>query len=62
MMPRVAIIGGGFGGLAAAWELTRRGVKPIVLEADAAVGGLAGSFVANGEQLERFYHHCPGRG
>jgi protoporphyrinogen oxidase len=54
---RVAIIGGGFGGLAAAWELTRRGVTPIVLEADHAVGGLAGSFDVNGERLERFYHH-----
>jgi protoporphyrinogen oxidase len=57
MTSRVAIIGGGFGGLAAAWELTRRGVTPIVLEADDAVGGLAGSFLVNGERLERFYHH-----
>ena len=57
MTPRVAIIGGGFAGLAAAWELTRRGVTPIVLEADNAVGGLAGSFEVNGERLERFYHH-----
>jgi protoporphyrinogen oxidase len=57
MTPRVAIIGGGFGGLAAAWELTRRGITPIVLEADDAVGGLAGSFDVNGERLERFYHH-----
>src|SRR5687767_14183616 len=54
---RVAIIGGGFGGLAAAWELARRGITPIVLEADDAVGGLAGSFLVNGEPLERFYHH-----
>lgn len=57
MTPRVAIIGGGFGGLAAAWELARRGIEPVVLEADSVVGGLAGSFVANGERLERFYHH-----
>ncbi len=57
MTPRVAIIGGGFGGLAAAWELTRRGIEPVVLEADPVVGGLAGSFIANGEPLERFYHH-----
>lgn len=56
-MQQVAIVGGGFGGLAAAWELTRRGVRPVVLEADATVGGLAGSFLANGERLERFYHH-----
>ena len=57
MTPRVAIIGGGFGGLAAAWELTRRGITPIVLESDDVVGGLAGSFEVNGERLERFYHH-----
>jgi protoporphyrinogen oxidase len=28
-----------------------------VLEADDTVGGLAGSFLVNGEPLERFYHH-----
>lgn len=57
MTPRVAIIGGGFSGLAAAWELTRRGITPVVLEADDAVGGLAGSFAVDGGRLERFYHH-----
>ena len=57
MTARVAVIGAGFGGLAAAWELTRQGITPIVLEADDAVGGLAGSFLVNGERLERFYHH-----
>jgi protoporphyrinogen oxidase len=55
--PRVIVVGGGFGGLAAAWELTQRGVVPVVLEADDAVGGLAGSFEVGGERLERFYHH-----
>ena len=55
--PHVAIIGGGFAGLAAAWELTRHGVRPTVLEADLEVGGLAGSFEVNGERLEKFYHH-----
>lgn len=30
--PRIAVIGGGVMGLAAAWELTRRGHRPIVLE------------------------------
>jgi protoporphyrinogen oxidase len=54
---QVAIIGGGFAGLAAAWELVSRGITPIVLEADDSVGGLAGSFDVNGERLERFYHH-----
>jgi protoporphyrinogen oxidase len=53
----VAIIGAGFGGLATAWELTRRGIAVTVLEADDEVGGLAGSFDVGGTRLERFYHH-----
>ena len=55
--PRVAVVGGGFGGLAAAYELGRQGIRATVLEADAAVGGLAGSFPAGGGTLEKFYHH-----
>ncbi|WP_295888255.1 NAD(P)/FAD-dependent oxidoreductase [uncultured Thiohalocapsa sp.] len=55
--PHVGIIGGGFCGLAAAYELGRRGVRATVLEQDAEVGGLAGSFDVGGEQLEKFYHH-----
>ena len=55
--PHVAVIGGGFCGLAAAWELGRRGVRATVLEHDAEIGGLAGGFVAGGARLEKFYHH-----
>src|SRR5215475_15220123 len=55
--PHIAIIGGGFGGLAAAWELSRNGVRVTVLEQDDDVGGLAGSFRVNGYPLEKFYHH-----
>ena len=55
--PHVAVIGGGFCGLAAAYELGRRGVRATVLERDAEVGGLAGSFPAGGARLEKFYHH-----
>jgi len=55
--PHVVVVGGGFAGLTAAWELTRRGVRATVLEADAEVGGLAGSFTVAGERLEKFYHH-----
>lgn len=53
----VAIIGGGFTGLAIAHDLTKAGKKVVVLEADPAVGGLAGSFEVGGESLEKFYHH-----
>ncbi len=55
--PHVVIIGGGFCGLAAGYELTKRGVRATVLEADGDIGGLAGSFNANGTRLEKFYHH-----
>lgn len=55
--PRVAVIGGGFCGLAAAWELGRLGLRATVLEADSEVGGLAGSFAVGGTRLEKFYHH-----
>jgi len=53
----VAVIGGGFTGLAAGWELARRGVKVTVLEAAGEIGGLAAAFQVEGERLDRFYHH-----
>ncbi len=37
---RVAIVGSGPAGLAAAWELARRGYTPTVFEAHAVVGGM----------------------
>lgn len=55
--PHITIIGGGFTGLTAAYELTRQGFRVTVLERDSEVGGLAGSFEVNGEKLEKFYHH-----
>ncbi|MGD9705338.1 MAG: protoporphyrinogen oxidase [Acidimicrobiia bacterium] len=36
---RIAIVGGGITGLAAAWELARSGMLPVVFEADARLGG-----------------------
>ncbi len=56
-MKHVGIIGAGFAGLSAAYDLSRQGVKVTVFEADSAVGGLAGTFEVQGEQLEKFYHH-----
>ncbi len=55
--PHVVIIGAGFCGLAAAYELGKQGIRTTVLERDAEIGGLAGSFEVNGVQLEKFYHH-----
>ena len=53
----VIIIGGGMTGLGAGYELAKAGCPVVVLEADCALGGLAGSFDVDGVSLERFYHH-----
>ncbi|GAA3685606.1 hypothetical protein GCM10022398_31060 [Acetobacter lovaniensis] len=51
------VVGGGFAGLSAAYDLVRAGHQVTVLEAEETVGGLAGSFQTDGERLDRFYHH-----
>jgi protoporphyrinogen oxidase len=51
------VVGGGFTGLAAAYEMTKAGLSVTVLEAEADIGGLAAAFDVGGEQLDRFYHH-----
>lgn len=55
--PPFVIIGGGFTGLSAAYELASRGEKVIVLEKESMVGGLASGFQVGEFTLERFYHH-----
>lgn len=54
---QVVIVGGGFTGLVAAYELVKRGVAVTVLEAESEIGGLASAFEVGGEKLDRFYHH-----
>jgi protoporphyrinogen oxidase len=54
---RIGVVGAGFSGLAAAYELALRGYSPVVLEAASEPGGLAGSFPVGSGSLERFYHH-----
>ena len=56
-LPGVSIVGGGFAGLTAAYDLARAGHPVTVLEAETTVGGLAGAFETGGERLDRFYHH-----
>ena len=53
----VGIIGGGALGLSAAYELTRRGHKPVVYERAPFLGGQASTFDVGGGRLERGYHH-----
>src|SRR5262249_10053150 len=53
----IVIIGAGFTGLSAAYELACRGEKVVVLEKEGVVGGLASGFKVGAFTLERFYHH-----
>jgi protoporphyrinogen oxidase len=53
----IGIIGGGALGLAAAYELTRLGHKPVVYERAPILGGQASTFPVGGGRLERGYHH-----
>ena len=56
---KIAIIGAGAAGLAAAYDLTRAGHSVTIFEAAPQVGGLAAGFKAPHWEwtLEKFYHH-----
>ena len=56
---RVAVIGAGIGGMAAAYDLCRQGHKVTVFEGSDHVGGLASGFKDEGWDwsVEKFYHH-----
>ena len=53
---RVAILGGGIGGLASAHYLLKAGVTPVVFEASNQLGGLGTWFEHRGVHLDRYYH------
>jgi phytoene desaturase len=50
--PRVAVIGGGFAGLAASIDLARAGADVVLLERAAEVGGKAGEWRAGGFRFD----------
>ncbi len=58
-MKRIAVIGAGHGGMAAAYDLCRAGCQVTIFEADAIPGGLATGFKeAHWDwSVEKFYHH-----
>jgi protoporphyrinogen oxidase len=58
-MKHIAILGAGFGGLSAAYDLIRQGNQVTIYEASAQVGGLAGGFkeLHWSWTVEQYYHH-----
>lgn len=56
---KIAIVGGGFTGLTAAYELTKSGHKVTLFEKDKELGGLANGFKSKSWDwpLEKAYHH-----
>ena len=56
---RIAIIGAGFGGMAAAYDLRNAGHEVIIYESAGYVGGLASGFKEPhwDWSVEKFYHH-----
>jgi protoporphyrinogen oxidase len=59
----VVIAGAGPGGLTAAYQLTKRGGRPVVLEADSVVGGISRTVVRDGWRFDlgghRFFTKVP---
>jgi protoporphyrinogen oxidase len=55
--PRVAVVGGGFAGLAAAHRLATAGIPVTVFERSAHLGGLAMTFPLGDAEIEKYYHH-----
>lgn len=54
---RVVVVGGGVGGLAAAWELAKAGCEVRLAEAGPELGGQVRTFEIGGGRVESFYHH-----
>lgn len=56
---RIAIIGAGYGGMAAAWDLRKAGYEVTIFESADYVGGLASGFKEPHRDwsVEKFYHH-----
>ncbi len=55
--PRVAVVGGGFAGLAAAHRLATTGIPVALFERSAHLGGLAMTFPLGETEIEKYYHH-----
>lgn len=60
-MTKVAVIGAGPMGLAAAYELAKQGKQVDVYEYDDRIGGMSAHFDFNGMNIERYYHFVCGQ-
>ncbi len=59
MKSKIAIIGAGPMGLAAAFQFAKDGHKPVVFEGADRIGGMTATFDFGGLNIERYYHfHC----
>ncbi len=54
---RIAVIGAGPTGLAAAYALSGRGANVVVFESTSVSGGMARTVTVGVERIEAFYHH-----
>jgi protoporphyrinogen oxidase len=54
---KIAIVGGGIGGLVAGYRLGQKGHKVTIFERGEILGGLLAGFKVEGTSLERAYHH-----
>jgi len=57
MARKYVVIGAGFTGLAAAYQLSRQNIPVTVLEKADEIGGLAAGFEIGPHRVEKFYHH-----
>jgi protoporphyrinogen oxidase len=53
----VAILGGGITGLTAAQEMSKKGLKVVLIEKNTSLGGLLYSVKAGKSYIEAYYHH-----
>jgi len=54
---KIAIIGGGLGGLVSGYLLSKRDNRITIFEKENFLGGLVGGFKMEGANLEKTYHH-----
>lgn len=56
MKKDIIVLGGGVAALGAAYNLTKKGYKAIILEKEDFLGGIASSFNRRGFKVDRYYH------